>query len=133
MMKGAEIPQSTQRVQIARERLSKVLNEAIDFAATDAFLSHWCETFRKAAAALDAPNPRAPYHPNILPPEGYTLDARQLLASAVRGFILGGMGSWNDWGPKSSDARQEYERLSKVLYAAVIEGLEVAINDGLAG
>lgn len=133
MMKAPGIPPFAPRVQMARERLGKVLREATDFAAADPGLSSWCETFRKAAAALEAPNPVAPYHPDILPPEGYTLDARQLLAAAVGGFVFGGMGSWNDGGPESSEARQQYDRLSKKLYAAVMEGLGVAVNDGTAG
>ena len=76
--------------------------------------------------------PTAPYHPDILPPAGYTLAAQQLLAAAVGGFVFGGMGSWNDSAPESADARPQYERLSEELYAAVTGGLVVAINGGMA-
>jgi hypothetical protein len=133
MVKDSGIPLPAPTVVIARERLGKALREITDFAAADSGLSPWCETFQRAADALGAPNPAAPYHPDILPPEGYTLEARQLLAAAVGGFVFGGMGSWNDGGPESSDARQEYEQLSTELYAAVMEGLGVAVNDGAAG
>lgn len=132
MVKGSAIPLLAMTVEEARERLGKILRVAADFAGADLALSSWCETFRKAEDALGAPNPVAPYHPDILPPDGYTLAARQLLAAAVGGFVFGGMGSWNDYSPESSDARQEYERLSEQLYAAVTDGLRVAVNDGMA-
>ncbi len=133
MVEAPDIPLRSMTVEQARKRLGNILCQVAEFAGTDKWLSSWCETFRKAEDTLDAPNPVAPYHPDIIPPEGYTLAARQLLAAAVGGYVFGGMGSWNDGVPGSSDARREYERLTAELYAAVIDGLGVAINGGMTG
>ena len=73
----------------------------------------------------------AQFHPDILPSAGYTLAARQWLAAEVGGFVFGGMGSWNDGGPVSAQARLEYDRLTEELYSAVTDVLRVAVNTGM--
>jgi hypothetical protein len=42
------------------------------------------------------------------------------------------MGSWNDGGPTLPKDQAEYERVTGNLYAAVIRGLVLAVNEGLA-
>jgi hypothetical protein len=123
---------SATSIEKARDRLAKILREIAKFASPHGVLAVWCETFREAERMLAAPNPSAPYHPDILPPAGYTLAARQLLAASARGYVFGGMGSWNDGPPSSREIRIEYDRLSVELYASLIEGLEVAVNLGVA-
>jgi hypothetical protein len=112
----------------ASARLRAVLAELERFARSDSHLSGWTDTFAGAAAMFDAPEPVAPYHPDILPPDGYTLAARRLLAAAVSAYVFGGMGSWNDVAPSTPEGQSAYRRLSEQLYEAVIGGIVTAVN-----
>lgn len=115
----------------AREELAVALHEIADFARSDSALTYWCETFQEAQRDLDRGDARAPYHPDILPERGYQVRARQLLAAAVRAWVFGGMGSWNDVWVERADARARYQRVTRRLYAAVTGALAAAVNRGL--
>ncbi|MBW3624663.1 MAG: hypothetical protein KY468_14755 [Armatimonadetes bacterium] len=54
----------------------------------------------------------------MLPEEGYSLLARQLLATATQAYVFGGMGSWNDIGFEGS-LQREYEKVSADLYEVI--------------
>jgi hypothetical protein len=56
---------------------------------------------------------------------------RQLLAASVAGFVFGGMGSWNDHGFSDRESQARYERVTSQLYAAVMEGMATAVNEGM--
>jgi hypothetical protein len=115
----------------AREELTLALREAAALARPDPYLSQWCATFEDAERDLEKGDARAPYHPDILPESGYQQRARQLLASAVRSNVFGGMGSWNDVAFESPAAQTRYERVSQRLYAALTDALAAAVNRGL--
>ena len=115
----------------AREELAVALREVGDFAGSDSALSSWYPTFQEAERDLDRGDARAPYHPDILPERGYQLRARQLLSGAVRSWVFGGMGSWNDVWVANPDARARYARVTQRLYAAVTGALAAAVNRGL--
>ena len=119
-------------IERAAEALETALREIGEFAAAQSGLAAWSETFAKAAESLGANAPAAPYHPDILPPRGYSSRARQLLAAAVGAFVFGGMGSWNDLGFAERKLQERYERLTKELYAAVMGGLVAAVNRGVS-
>ena len=125
------LPPPSMDLGSAREELAVALREIADFAGSDSALSSWCPTFHEAQRDLDRDDPRAPYHPDILPERGYQVRARQLLAGAVRGWVFGGMGSWNDVWVEHCAARARYERVTQRLYAAVTGALAAAVNRGL--
>jgi hypothetical protein len=116
----------------ARRRLAAILPRVDDFAASNTDFSSWCQTFQNSQALLQSPKPIAPYHPDILPSEGYTLASQQLLAAAVAAYVFGGMGSWNDGEPSSSKARSLYRELSQELWFSVLEGIVTAVNHGFS-
>ena len=114
----------------ARRNLAAALGQVADLVEGEAGLSNWREVFAKAEAQLEASTPVAPYHPDILPAEGYSLPARQLLAAAVSAFVFGGMGSWNDVWFENRERRALYERLTQRLYVTVMDGLTASVNSG---
>lgn len=74
----------------------------------------------------DSPSPEPPYHPDMLPQTGYSVEARQLLAMATRSWVFGGMGSWNDVGFGDPDVQAEYEEITSRLYGAVVDAIRAA-------
>jgi hypothetical protein len=127
---GAGLPPAPS-IADAREELAAALRETAAFARSASSVSSWCETFYQAERDLERRDARIPYHPDILPPRGYQFSARQLLASAARSWVFGGMGSWNDVWIEGSTARAEHERVTKRLYAAVTAAIMAAVNHGL--
>jgi hypothetical protein len=59
---------------------------------------------------------------------GYSLEARRLVAAAVRSWVFGGMGSWNDIGFSDPALLSVYNSVSEDLYMSVIEGFRDGIN-----
>ena len=91
--------------------------------------SHWASQFRVAAKLLDDYIPQSPFYADLLPQDGYTLSARQLLMAAAQSNIFGGMMSWNDLGwfdDKSVQAK--YEQVKHELFDAVYAGFIAAVN-----
>lgn len=119
-------------IDAAAERLSASLHAITAFAGRDQHLSAWAATFDEALLELERPEPRPPYHPDILPQRGYSLRARQLLAAAVRAWVFGGMGSWNDCGPADPQQQPRHDLLTRELYAAVTGAIASAVNRGLS-
>ena len=64
----------------------------------------------------------------MLPAEGYSLAARQLLAAGSRAEVFGGIGSWNDVRFESPEVEAEYRSVSERLFRAVLEALVAATN-----
>ena len=118
-------------LDVARTNLATALSEIAAFAAAESILSGWRATFDDASDALNAAAPSPPYHPDILPPDGYALPARQLTAASVGAFVFGGMGSWNDCGFDDREVQTHYEEVTKNLYAAVVEALVSSVHSGL--
>jgi len=116
-------------IDLASELLDEALRDIRAFAA-EQDLSSWRETFDAAREALRADHPTMPYHHDILPSHGYTLEARQLLAAAVTGYVFGGMGSWNDRMYYDEERALRFSILTESLRRAVESGVMVAVNRG---
>ena len=69
-----------------------------------------------------------PFHPDLLPDTGFSLEARQILASAAQADVFGGMGSWNDMGFEQVDTQREYKKVTKELYEAIKLDIIMASN-----
>ncbi len=91
-------------------------------------LDGWADTFTSALTLLNSENPIAPYHPDMLPNTGFSLEARQILCAAARAYVFGGMGSWNDLGFTQPEVQKEYQEISKTLYMAVKMSILMASN-----
>jgi hypothetical protein len=94
----------------------------------DVDVSNWAAWFTKSLEILDSPTPTAPFHPDMLPATGFSLEARQVLASAAQSYVFGGMGSWNDLGFEKPEINKEYKRVTKELYEAVKLAIAMASN-----
>ena len=114
-------------VGAARDRLSAALAEIRQFAEHYDEVREWASWFAKSEALLDAPEPDAPYHRDILPSDA-ALERRQLAASVVQGWVFGGMGSWNDCGFVDPEKQREYDRVGAGLYTELLVGLSAAAN-----
>lgn len=111
----------------ARERLRGALHEISGFSERTEEVSSWALWFAKAEALLDDPDPAAPYHRDLLPPDA-SVQRRQLAAAVVQGWVFGGMGSWNDAGCRDPAAQVQYQRVGANLYDALLFALEAAAN-----
>lgn len=88
----------------------------------------WTAWFTAAMQLLEADQPQAPFHNDMLPKRGYSLAARQLLAAATQANVFGGMGSWNDIGFADKTVHIEYEQVTRNLYEAVKLSFVAAVN-----
>ena len=117
------------KMSIVKNQLKRAISQAAKFSKrSDVNASNWATWFTKALEILDSSNPQAPFHPDMLPDSGFSLDARQVLASAVQAYVFGGMGSWNDMGFEKPEVHKEYERITTELYEAVRFALVAASN-----
>ena len=110
-------------IDAAGKALAEALELIRHFAATQE-LESWTPWFDQALALLVSPAPVPPSHPDILPNLGYSLRARQILAAAVRGWVFGGMGSWND----ADLPDPAYETTTQEYFEAVMNGVVAAVN-----
>lgn len=94
-------------------------------ARADIATTNWQAVFDGALQALDSAEPPPS---DSLPDTGFGLEARQLMASATRAYVFGGMGSWNDLGWEDAARNAEYNRVSGALYAAVKSAIGAASN-----
>jgi len=84
--------------------------------------------FAQALVLPDSPHPALPYHTDLLPAVGFSLEARQTLAAAAQACVFGGMGSWNDLALEQAEMQPRYEQISAALYEAVKSALVMASN-----
>lgn len=110
----------------ARQELAEALQCAVQF-AHHARLTSWPELLEGAYGQLQSAVPQYRYHPDMLPVEGYRLEARQLLAAGESAWVFGGMGSWNDFLFDRA-LLDEYRRATNLLYSAVVNGIVAATN-----
>src|SRR2546426_2277021 len=118
--------QASMELTSAAEFLREVLKRALDLSTRSKL--EWTEDFSQALALLDSRSPEIPHHPDLLPSSGYSLFARQVMASGVRAWVFGGMGSFNDGWFGDPALREEYEALVPSLYGAVVNALLAATN-----
>jgi hypothetical protein len=118
-----------QKMSLVKNHLKKAVSQAEAFSKReDVNESYWATWFTKSLELLDSSAPTVPYHNDVLPASGYSLEARQILASATQAHVFGGMGSWNELGFEKPEIHQEYERVSKELYAAIKYSILMASN-----
>ncbi len=118
-----------EKMDFVKAQLRKTLSLAENFSRRpDVNAGNWAACFGKSLELLDSSTPAAPFHSDMLPAEGYSLEARQVLAAATQAYVFGGMGSWNDLGFKDSQTRQEYEKVTKELYEDVKFAIVMASN-----
>jgi hypothetical protein len=55
-------------------------------------------------------------------------DRDRLLRAASKGWVFGGMGSWNDSGARNPELSEEYERVTIALYSALSFAFVAAVN-----
>lgn len=111
-----------------RENLKSSLEKIIDFAYKET-TENWGEIFEKAKETLESKNPKSEfYHNDLISWNNYDLQNRQLLMSASKAFVFGGMGSWNDMGFENKEIDEKYNRLSTELYKSMMESITCAIN-----
>jgi hypothetical protein len=113
----------------AARRLEAALEASVSLVAGRRHFDYWENTFRHAKECLSSPAPVIPFHPDLLPSAGYSLDARRLLAAAASAWVFGGMGSWNDVN-LVDDA--DYKSITKELFEAVMQAVVAATNAHLA-
>jgi hypothetical protein len=89
--------------------------------------SNWVRVFALASEMLTSADPQRLDGIPMLPPDGYSLPARRLLAAASQASVFGGMGSWNDLGVAPSE-QAEYDRVTQALQEAVKLSLVAAAN-----
>jgi hypothetical protein len=88
----------------------------------------WAEWFGVALQRASESRTVFEYHPDILPPKGYTEPARRLLSACEKAWAFGGMGSWNDIGFEDPDLEARYRAVTPVLFSAVLLGVAAAVN-----
>ena len=108
-------------------RLDAALGAAVSFVSRRQHFEGWEKTFRDARSVLSEASPEIPYHPDLLPPDVYGLEARRLLAAASHGWVFGGMGSWND---VALGHEKRYKQVTAELFEAVLQAVVVAANSG---
>jgi hypothetical protein len=118
-----------QKSSVVKNQLKRAVSQAEKFAKRpDVNASNWADWFYKSLKLLDSSSPTAPFHPDMLPPSGFTLEARQLLASAAQSYVFSSMGSWNDMRFEKPETHKEYEKITKELYDAVKFAIVMASN-----
>jgi hypothetical protein len=112
----------------ARSQLAGALLEAARYAQGSPSSTHWVQVLEEAGELLTSAEPEVPFYPDLVPP-GVDLHIRQVVAAAVKGYVFGAMGSWNDGGGSSDPSLQaEYERVTVQLYRAVMTALDAGVN-----
>jgi hypothetical protein len=102
---------------------------AIERAAAFAATQDWDDWRDWLTSAATATVPR--FHPDLLPVDAHSADARRLVAIAASAWVFGGMGSWNDIAPTGRRARRTYDAVSDDLYRAITAALVTAVDHGL--
>jgi hypothetical protein len=118
-----------QGLGLVKYKLAAAISKAQEFALQpEVAMENFAEVFASALRMLDSSEPEAAYHPDLLPPGGYSLEAKQVLAGATKAYIFGGMGSWNDMGFVDNDLNEEYEKVTQELFDAVKFSILVSTN-----
>jgi len=135
--RGHNIPKpligNTLPMSVIKNNLRKAVTRALEFSRRAEFHGNiWCDWFSQSLEVLDSQFPKAPYLSDMLPEDGFGLDARQAMAAAAQAYVFGGMGSWNDMGFGDRTIQNEYDKITKDLYAAVKCALISASNSFLS-
>lgn len=110
----------------AAERLLGALDAARTF-AIQMNLQSWADQFQQAIDCCDATNAISfPDYVNLVCLDSYPELSQRLFAAAYKGWVFGGMGSWNDQYFESEPDNTQFNSLSAELYAAINNGIQQA-------
>lgn len=119
--RGAAAPMSARE---AGARLGRALGDARELALDHSWLD-WAQRLEGARDQLSTAAPTIRYHDDLLPPAGYGAAARQLLAAVSAGWVLGGMGSWNDLAPRDQG---RFDAVTSELHLSLIGAAVAAVR-----
>ena len=114
-------------LQTSQEALRDALIAARDFSRRHRL--GYVGTFSRSLALLTSRRPAAAYPSDLLPPYGYSLDARQVFAAASNAWVFGGMGAFGDVVFEDEAVATAFWALYRDLGAAVVAALLAATND----
>jgi len=123
--KWGKVESKYSSVEDSRKRLNRVLKQISDFASKFDYTKHWQDNFENARTMLYDFEPQK--SDAFLPYGLYSKEARQLIETAFRSWVFGGMGSWNDLAFDGED-QEEYEFLSQDLYDAICRAIVSGVN-----
>lgn len=110
-----------------KKKFESALQQIVVFADRQG-LGGFAKSFRDGLDALSSSEPMSRcYHRDLLPDTGFGLEAKQLIGASCAAWVFGGMGSWSDLSFDGED-QNEYERLSKELYAVINSSVEKSVN-----
>ena len=121
---ATDIDNPSTTLSTAVPELARALEGIRDFAIREN-LEFWIPWFTEALELLSSPDPSPPHHPDLLPTTGYSLASRQILSAATRGWVFGGMGSWNDLTPGDQTG---YDGITETYFEAVMKAVVAAVN-----
>ncbi|MHA7944873.1 hypothetical protein ACJOV8_017480 [Formosa sp. 3Alg 14/1] len=111
-----------------RENLKTCLEKITEFAYKET-TENWGKIFETARETLENESPESDfYHNDLIIWNNYDLQNRQLLMSASKAFVFGGMGSWNDMWFDKKEIEEKYNELSSELYDTMMKSITCAIN-----
>jgi len=113
-------------IDIAYEDLEQSLVEAQEFSVSSKW--GWEKWFRDAIQLLHNPLPVQPFYADLIPNTFENTKVRRLLAGALKAWVFGGLGSWNDMYITDVSQGAEYQRISRNLYQSVIQALGAITN-----
>lgn len=111
-----------------RNELKTCLEKISDFAFKET-TENWGKIFEEASKMLESKNPEMNFYNEMVIRDNYNLESLQLLISANKAFVFGGMGSWNDMVFQNEELDKEYNLLSSQLYKTMMESFMVAVNN----
>lgn len=112
-------------LESARAALERALVDIADYAERDD-QSYWVEnSFRPALGFLQGAPTEFQWSDFQL--DHLTPDQKALLEAAIKSWVFGAMGSWNDFWP-SEDLEHEYETTSAALHSAIKNALIAVAN-----
>tara|TARA_R110000868_G_scaffold384810_1_gene652441 strand:- start:284 stop:1078 length:795 start_codon:yes stop_codon:yes gene_type:complete len=108
--------------------LQNILERITEFAYQET-TENWGKIFENSKITLESENPEVDfYHADLLCWENYKIKNRQLLMSASKALVFGGMGSWNDMWFEKEEVEKLYTEMSRELYKMIMKGIESSIN-----
>jgi hypothetical protein len=129
---GRETTEDPRRPDVdgAAGRLVAALEAARGFAQGHG-LGHWPGVFDHALRCWTEPGVGPKYHADLFPPGRFDEKAVRLASMAQMANVFGGMGSWNDVGVGDGAAADDYQAISRELYAAMLEAFLASVNSDL--
>lgn len=131
VIKGTVVsPARTMGFVRLKSELSDVLTEIESFASRHK-IEMFAQCFRAGKVALSSDDPLAnAYHSDVASTPVLSLEAKQLLGCALKAWVFGGMGSWNDLGFEAHD-QEVYESLSDELFLLLSYAACSAVNSSV--